>query len=250
MISKQNLIDDDFPKKIKSELPQGAFLREYKKLVDVDGEIYVGLYITDYADPIEPIVAINELDLSSCRAATLGQSISGNYHAFVFEYGKISSSVKIPTFDENYNLYNTLCLFNTPQNNCYYFDFSTKTEDKNCESASGNVLEKTDLIQLNDLTGDTKRNEFLITGVQDVCGYVNRLVVGYNEVSHQISVYPVVENNRQSYWNWRFVPLNGECKIEVLCGDHGNEQYSKKIYRFNASDERYELIFSEEKECD
>ncbi|MBK9403731.1 MAG: hypothetical protein WBQ38_11235 [Ignavibacteria bacterium] len=71
------------PEKIKSGLPTGAFLREYEKLLDVDDEIYIGLYITDFSDPVVPVTPENQSDLnnlfsSPCPEITLGQSITGN----------------------------------------------------------------------------------------------------------------------------------------------------------------------------
>ncbi len=35
-------------------------LREYKKLTDVDDEIYIGFYITDFSDPVIPVVPENQ----------------------------------------------------------------------------------------------------------------------------------------------------------------------------------------------
>ncbi|MBK8383778.1 MAG: hypothetical protein IPL16_18190 [Ignavibacteria bacterium] len=50
--------------KIKSGLPSGAFLREYEKLIDVDDEIYIGLYITDFSDPVVPVTPENQSDFT------------------------------------------------------------------------------------------------------------------------------------------------------------------------------------------
>jgi len=227
--------------KIKSGLPIGAFLREYEKLIDVEDEIYIGLYITDFSEPVIPVTPENQSDLSNlfytCPESTLGQSITGNYFAFIFKNNKVISAIKIPALDEEYSLYNSICLYNTPKNNCYYFNFDN---DKSCKNFSTSTLEKTDLIQLLDLTGDSKRNEFILTGVQDACD---------DEESKNVMVYPVVRNNLKYYWNYRFVPLNGECTVTYLCGDHGNETYTREDYKFNDLRKQYELIHNEEKEC-
>jgi hypothetical protein len=238
--------------RINSELPPGAFLREYKKLIDVDDEIYIGLYVTDFSDPIVPVNPTNQDDLNNlfytCADQTLGQSITGNYFAFVFKDNKIFSTVKIPAFDDNLSIYNTICLYNTPNNNCYHFNFGKNK--KGCSNLSKNTLEKTNLIQLLDLTGDNKRNEFIITGIQDVCGYVNRVIVGYDEELSIIRIYPAVKNNYINFWNYRFVPLNGNCSVVVLCGDHGNGTYTREDYKFNSSLKQYDLVFEKRKACE
>ncbi|MFZ1461809.1 MAG: hypothetical protein WBQ38_15815 [Ignavibacteria bacterium] len=236
--------------KIKSGLPSGAFLREYEKLLDVDDEIYIGLYITDFSDPVVPVTPENQSDLRNlfytCPESTLGQSMTGNYFAFIFKNNKVISTFKIPAIDEEYSLYNSVCLYNTPANNCFYFNFD---DGKSCKNLSTSTLEKTDLIQLLDLTGDSKRNEFILTGVQDACGYVNRLVVAYDEESKNVMIYPVVRNNMKYFWNYRFLPLNGECTVTYLCGDHGNHTYTREDYKFDDLRKQYDLIHNEKKEC-
>jgi hypothetical protein len=238
--------------RIKSELPPDAFLREYEKLIDVDDEIYVGLYVIDFSDPIVPVTPEYQDDLDNlfyaCPDETIGQSVTGKYFAFVFKDNKILSTAKIPALDDELNLYNTICLYNTPENDCIFFKFNEREES--CDNLSTNTLEKTDLIQLLYLTGDNKRNEFIITGRQDACGLVNRLVVGYDEESRNVIVYPAVKNNQKYFWKYGFVPLNGDYSDVVLCGDHGSETYTREDYKFNSLLKQYDLVFEEQKNCE
>lgn len=245
-----NQHNDDISKKIKSQLPSGAYLREYEKLTDVMGDIYVGLYVTDYSDPLIPVFPQNQMHMDNlfytCPEETQGQSLSGNYYAFAFKDDKIISSCKIPVYDEDLSIINSFSLYNSPFNNCRFFKLG---ENKNCSNLSKSILEKTDLIELNDLTGDGNKNEFLLTGIQEACGFVNHLVVGFDEISKKIQVYPKNIKNEYYYWNIRFVPLNGECQVVIICDDHGNEEYIREDFLFNPEIKEYELIYSETKDC-
>ena len=169
-----------------------------------------------------------------------------NYFAFIFKKNKIRPVIKIPPLDSTEGLFNSIWLYNTPANNCVYFIYKDKTHDCD-EKLSTSILERIDLINSLDLTGDNKKNEFIITGTQIMCGYTYRLIVGYNEKYNKIMMYPVaVEGN---YWVFRFIPRGGKCSVEILCGDHGGDTYTRKDYKFDNKKSRYNLIYDENKEC-
>jgi hypothetical protein len=241
---------------ITKQIPQKAFLREYKKLEDVKKNCYIGLYVINYKEPTTPIIPPRNSDESNpptnyfldCISATNGQTLSGDYYAFIYKNGKITSSVKLPKPAELDTIPLFLCLYNTPSNINDQYDYEGKNTN-NKEVLSNNTLKKVDLIQLMDLTGDGKKNEFLLSINYSGCGFRDHLVVGYNEKKDKVMVYPVAENGYIQYWCERFVPKKGFASVVYGCGDHGNDTYIRNDYRFNPQKDLYENVYSEKKVC-
>ncbi|MBZ0201617.1 MAG: hypothetical protein K8I03_01220 [Ignavibacteria bacterium] len=239
-------IEDD----IKAVLPSGAFLREYERIPDVKGDVYIGLYVLNSKSSFKKEYPNDQMDPNNlyftCPEATAGQSIIGDYYLFSFGDKKLTSTLAVSScYGDSLSLENSFSFYNTPENNCFYFNFS----GGDCQNKATNTLEKTKLIQMIDLTGDNKRNEFVLTGTQDACGYINRLIAGYDEESKKVVIYPVNYSGKIYYWNYRFVPIDGTCSVVILCGDHGNETYERRDYGFNALTKQYDLIYEETKEC-
>lgn len=241
-----NGIEDE----IRAALPGRAFLREFEKVPDVNANIYIGLYVLNSKSSLKKEYPADQMDQNNlyftCPEATTGQPIVGDYYLFSFSDKKITSSIVIPScYGDSLSNENMFSFYNTPENNCNSFTFNSE----NCQNIATNMLEKTKLIQMMDLTGDKKRNEFVITGTQDACGFINRLIAGYDEESKKAVIYPVSNGKSITQWNYRFVPTDGTCSVVILCGDHGNETYERKDYRFNDLTKQYELTFEETKEC-
>ncbi|MBX7044243.1 MAG: hypothetical protein K1X86_00270 [Ignavibacteria bacterium] len=246
---KNNAMVDDIGKKISALIPSKAYLREYEKLLDVKEEVYLGLYITEFKDPVIPVTPIFQYDpqnlFSNCPEMTQGQSVTGKYFLFAYKNNQIISQVQIPANVYDSNEECSISLYNTPYNNCNYFSFL----NKNCKGSATNNLELTKLIQLLDLTGDKKYNEFILTGIQEACGFIDRLSCGFDEETQQVLVYPITEHNEKYYWMPRFVPFDGECSVVIICDDHGNDEYSRSDYKFNPSTKQYELVYELKEEC-
>lgn len=255
---KDTKIDDKFEdsisKNIYSKLPSGAFLREYKKLTDVKGDIYIGLYVTDYTESTKPIIPPANYESSDstsgyfydCISQTNGQSLSGKYYAFVYKEGQITSLYKIPSGLDTVPLF--LCLYNTPYNICWQYHIG-KGQPK-CDQKSNKTLEKLDLIQLADYTGDGRKNEFQLIVNYTGCGFRDHMIIGYNEDDDNIMGYPIVEDGNKYYWCERFEPLGGFSSIIYECGDHGNDMYKRTDYKFNQKTLQYEKVYFEKKPCE
>lgn len=255
-ITVETTNEDPIFKSISSVIPAKAYLREYEKLVDIKRDIYIGLYVTDYKETTKPIIPPADYDSSdstlgyffNCLSQTNGQPLSGDYYAFVYNEGEITSLYKLPKpFDLGTDpLF--LCLYNTPYNICNQYNIGNA--DLKCDEKSDKTLEKLDLIQLADYTGDGKKNEFQLVINTTGCGFRNHMIVGYNENLDKIMGYPVVVNDNKLYWYERFDPLGGFASIVYDCGDHGNETYSRNDFRFNKKTLQYENVFSVEKPCE
>ena len=256
--NNDEVVEEDISKRISALLPSGAFLREYKKLVDVKEVIYIGLYVTDYKESTKPILPPSDPSdydptdstlgfFYNCISQTNGQSLSGKYYAFVYKEGQITSLYKIPKpIADSIPVF--LCLYNTPYNICTQYNQASK--NPNCDNKSNKTLEKLDLIQLTDYTGDGKKNEFQLIINYTGCGFRDHMIIGFNEDDGNIMGYPIVDDGNKFYWLDRFEPVGGFLSIIYDCGDHGNDNYRRKDYKFNNKTLQYDKIYSKEKLCE
>ncbi|MCX6159195.1 MAG: hypothetical protein NTY74_14540 [Ignavibacteriae bacterium] len=114
----QNIIET----KIKDKLPKGVFLREYEKIPDMKVDSYFGIYIEN------PVIAkvpnedgFGQVLYYICSERTLGQTISGIYHLFLFQDNTIKSDIIIPpAYSDNITMEQELCYFNTEYNLCWH----------------------------------------------------------------------------------------------------------------------------------
>jgi len=234
--------------KIKEQLPENIFLREYEKIPGTKLESYIGIYIENYS--ITEVQKENDMWpglYSSCPEQTLGQTISGVYHFFLFQENKIISDIIIPpAYSEDNSNVQELCYYNTEENLCRYFE-----DGQNCDGKSQTKLRKAKLINFRDCTGSGKRFDFVLVGTTEVCGFVDYLVAGYNEKLNSVEIYKIKHENNIYQWYSRFYPdERGEAVFEILCDDHGNDLYTKYTYRFNKSSRMYELIDVVETPCE
>lgn len=249
--SKKVLPADPIENGIKSQLPIDAYLRGFKKIGDINEDVYIGLYVTDYIESTELILPPSDGDYYiTCQELTMGQRLSGNYFAFIYSNNRITSLLKIPdhfNIDDGVNdSLLPLCLYNTPYNNFQQFKYDIDDSTVNDNSTSS--IEKADLIQLLDLTGDGFKHEFMLSINTVGCGFVERIVIGYDKSTREIKAYPVIDG-KKSYWYMRLRPLNGKCSVIYDCGDHGSDLYSRKDFIFNYQTNQYEISFSEERIC-
>ena len=233
---------------IKEKLPNGVFLREYEKVPGTNTESYIGIYIENYS--ITEVQKENDMWpglYSSCPEQTLGQTISGVYHFFLFQENKIISDIIIPpSYSEDNSNVQELCYYNTEENLCRYFE-----EWHNCDGKSQTKLRKARLINFRDCTGSEEKHDFVLVGSTEACGFINYLVAGYNEENNIVEIFNIKHENNIYQWYSRFLPdEKGEAVFEILCGDHGNETYTKYTYRFNKSSRIYELIDVVETPCE
>ncbi len=235
---------------IKAALPPGSFLREFEKIPDIKGDVYIGLYVLNSKSSLKKENPVGQSDPSNlfftCPEATVGQPIVGDYYLFSFSDKVLTSTLVVPSsYGDSLSVENMFSFYNTTWNNCNYFDFISE----GCQNKATNILEKTKLIQMLDLTGDKKRFEFVLTGTAEGCGYISRLIAGYDEKLNSVVIYPVNSSGKIYYWNYRFIPIDGTCSVVELCGDYGNETYERRDYGFNALTKQYDLIYEEIKEC-
>ncbi len=243
-------IEQNITENIKSKLPKGSYLREYKKLTDVKEDIYIGLYVTNFNETTKPIIPPVDYRVedsstgyfSDCISEINGQSLKGKYFAFVYKAGEITSTYEIPKGFDNEPIF--LCLYNTPYNINYHYNKTSIKEQK-----SNNTLEIVDLINLVDYTGDGKKNEFQLQFNNIGCGFADYMIIGYNEGNDKVLGYPIFNNGKKYYWYGRFHPLGGYFSIEYDCGDHGSETYTREDFKFNEKLLQYDNVYSIEKKC-
>ena len=213
------ILTDPIEDGIKSQLPKDAFLRGYKKIEDIKEDVYIGLYVTDYIESTELMIpSDNETSdgdfYVNCQEQTMGQRLTGNYFAFLYSNSRITSLLRIPDHvsveDGVRDSLLSLCLYNTPYNNYQQFKYDNDSSTLNNHSMSS--LEKADLIQLLDLTGDGFKHEFMLSINSTGCGFVERIVIGYDKSTCDIKAYPVIDGKKM-YWYMRLRPLNGKCSV-------------------------------------
>lgn len=244
-------VSSQIEKEIKEQLPKNVFLREYEKIPDTKIESYIGIYIENYS--ITEVQKENDMWpglYSSCPEQTLGQTISGVYHLFLFQNNKIISDIVIPSaYSEDGSNVQELCYYNTEYNLCRHFEIKDGCPD--CRGKSEYKLKKAKLINFMDCTGSGKRFDFVLVGPTEACGDIARLVVGYNEELNSVEILKIKNENNIFQWYCRFYPDDtGEAVFEILCGDHGNDVYTRYTYRFNKSSRMYELIDAIETPCE
>jgi len=239
--------------KIKDKLPKGVFLREYEKIPEMKVDSYVGVYVEN------PVIAkIPSEDgfgqglYYICTERTLGQTISGIYHLFLFQDNTIKSEIIIPpAYSDNNTMEQELCYFNTEYNLCWHFEDKNNC-DRNSESNNSTTnLKKAKLINFKDCTGSGKKHDFVLVGTTEACGWVCYLVAGYNEELNKVEIFDIKTQYEITQWFSRFYPNEqGESLIEILCGDHGFDSHSREFYKFNKSSRIYELIDIVETPCE
>lgn len=236
---------------IKEKLPKGVFLREYERIPDTKIESYLGIYIENYS--IAEVQKNDGMGLGlyyTCPEYTLGQTIEGVYHLFLFQNNnKIADLIIPPSYSEDSTNVQELCYYNTEQNICRFFEEHQDCSE--CDSKSNTKLKKAKLINFRDCTGSGKKHDFILVGSTEACGIVNYLVAGYNEELNTIEIYNIEYDNNICQWYSSFYPdEQGIAVIEILCGDHGNEIYTKYTYKFNKSTRIYELVDVIETSCE
>jgi hypothetical protein len=239
--------------KIKDKLPNNVFLREYEKIPGSKVDSYVGIYI------VNPITAEipNEDGFGQgiyyiCPDRTLGQTITGIYHLFLFQDNSVKSDIVIPpAYSENNTDAQELCYYNTDYNLCWHFEDKNNC-DRNSESNNSRTnLRKAKLINFKDCTGSGKNHNFVLVGPSEACGWVCYLIAGYNEELNIVEIFDVKSDYGITQWFARFYPNEqGESLIEILCGDHGSEYHIKEFYKFNKTNRRFEFINKIETPCD
>lgn len=240
---------DSIENEIKSILPKNVFLREVEKIPDTKNDSYLGIYIE------KPIIAdIQKEEVKgmglyiTCPEQTMGQTIKGIYHIFLFKDKKIISDIVIPpSYSEDNTNTQELCYYNTRENLNLYFKGIEKYDEDTIKD-----LEKAKLIIFKDHTGSGLYHDFVLVGQTLACGWVEYLVGGYNEKLNRAEIYPINKNNKETFkWYPRFYPDNkGNVEVITSCGDHGNENYLKEIFKFNKQTRSYKLIDIIERPCE
>ncbi|HEY5122742.1 MAG TPA: hypothetical protein VIL99_09480 [Ignavibacteria bacterium] len=247
----------DIESKIKEKLPNNVFLREFEKIPDTKRESYVGIYIENFVIANVPNISNDPMGgelgfYYTCPEQTLGQTISGIYHLFLFQDNSIKSDVIIPpAYPENSSNEQELCYQNTEYNLCWHFEDKNNCDRISESNNSTTNLRKAKLIDFKDCTGSGKKHDFVLVGETEACGWVCYLVAGYNEELNKIEIFDIKNPFGISQWFARFYPdEQGDAIIEILCGDHGFETYTRETYKFNKENRRYELIDIIETPCE
>lgn len=221
-------------------LPKEVFLREFEKIPNLNNESYLGIYVKNYDIGND----VSKKEFFSCPEQTVGQPITGEYHLFLFQNNKIVNDIIIPSPEFSSGDIQSLSYLNTKENNNIYFggDFYTESDK--------NKVEKTKLINFYDYTGDGLKYEFLLTGATEVCGHTLKLVAGYNQIENNALVYKINLSDQVVYWFSNFNPSNnGSVSVQWLCGDHGSDIETTKIFKFNKKD-GFDLISDSSKKCE
>lgn len=220
-------------------LPSESFLREFEKIPNLNNESYLGIYVKNY----EIGADISKKDFFSCPEQTIGQPVTGEYHLFLFQNNEIINDIIIPSPEFSSGDSQSISYLNTKENNNIYFggDFYTESDK--------NKIEKTKLINFYDYTGDGLKYEFLLTGATEVCGHTLKLVAGYNQTENKALIYKINLSDQVVYWASNFNPSNnGSVTIQWLCGDHGSDTETTKLFQFNKKD-GFDLISDTSKKC-
>ena len=235
---------------VYQQLPSEYFLRD---LVKIPGqEKYLGVYVENY----EVIENPNFDDYIACGEDIAGQiQIKGDYVLFMFDGEKIYRALKIPDYDDESAGKVSFSLLNTKSNNFYFYG---------CPESDSNEIERSNLINFKDYTGDGLDYEFLLIGERLSCGHLTRAVAGYDAefdepIFYNISKslyagdykYLVTQNSPDDfYWVNNFKPdSNGDVEIIWQCGDHGAVTQETDRYIFNNQDKEYRRIYHGEEAC-
>ena len=232
---------------IKQKIPTGAILREYKELAWNNG-LYVWIYIKNYKFDKEMNTVDTEIPYSTCPEEVQWQWISWEYHLFTFQNNLLTSDIIIPLGFRNISYPGAelnLSYMNTKLNNSYYF-WWVKPKDNSEEY----IIEKSDLLNFKDYTGDGIPYEFLLLDHWDqVCWHNNYLVAWINS-QLKIVIYWIKWNNGTVFWDDNFIP---DSKWEIQngwqCWDHWAWTEKKNIYFFSPQTNTFILKSSTEKDC-
>lgn len=233
-------------------LPKNVFFRDLEKIPNTNE--YLGIYVKNYSINEQKELEIIGSDiLTICPEQIYGQSsVDGEYHLFLYKNNKIIDDIIIPQSD---NYPNNFVLNNAKRNNFWYYDGEKPLiEDEN-------KIERTKLLKFADYTGDGLKHEISIVGVYLSCGHEERMIVGYNDKSDKIIIYPIrtivtedttvqAHNWENVYWYDNFEPdNNGVVNVVWGCGDHGNDVFTKDVYIYDKVIQIYKLTDRILREC-
>ncbi len=203
-------------------VPKDAYLRDYST---VDGGKTLLLYM-------EPGYKTDNWSFYSCPGAVLGNALVGRYHLALVQKDRVVNDVLIPGAYED-DGFVSLALQNTKSNLLKVGEYPESEK---------NTLVDVKLLDLKDLTGDGKANEFNIFTTGGGCGFYDGLVGGYDEVSNKAVLY--------SKWIPRFRPdKDGDYYYLFDCGDHGNDTKIEEKYRFNKDLRKFEKYWEIRTAC-
>lgn len=218
---------------IKMALPDNAILREYKMIPETKQESYLGIYILNSEIAAQQLNSDN-LYYGTCPDETMGQSIKGEYHLFLYQDDKIINDVFIPPYNTYYGNEMSLSFNNTRENNATFFEGEKPNENDKYK------LERTNLINFHDYNGDNLEHEFILVGESISCGHVERLVAGYDEESNRALAYSIKTGNKTVFWFGNFKPDSfGSVSIITLCGDHGSDTEYSEYFKFDKISNSY-----------
>jgi hypothetical protein len=262
------IAEDTVRVKVNKILPSEVFFRELKKIPGTDE--YLGIYVKDYT--VDERNFIDVFDESSilitCPDQIGGQtSIFGEYHLFLYKNDKIIGDKLIPVSDgyKNEDGINkqTFSLINTKINNLLLYNKAAFITGNDYEKVKDKYkLERTELINFADYTGDGSQHEFIMVGFYISCGHEERLIAGFDQGKNEIIIYPITNDliadyasetvgKELIYWRDNFIPNNkGEVDYIWNCGDHGSLTESKKKFAFNKQRKIFELISTSERKCE
>jgi hypothetical protein len=224
-----------------------------RDLVKIPGqEKYLGVYVENY----EVIENTNFDNYIACGEDIAGQiQIKGDYVLFMFDGEKIYRALKIPDYDDEFAGKVSFSLLNTKANNFYFYGGS---------ESDGEEIERSNLINFKDYTGDGLEHEFLLTGQRLACSHLTRGVAGYDvkfdepifyninkSLYHVDYEYWATQNSPDDfYWVNRFKPdSNGDVEIIWQCGDHGAVTQETDRYIYNDQSKEYQRIYHGEEAC-
>jgi hypothetical protein len=208
---------------LQNLLPRDALLRDFAQTTD-------GKTLMLYAEPgYKP----ENWDFYSCPGGVLGKAVVGKYHIALVQNGKIVNDVLIPgSYQDDGNV--SLTVQNIKSNLLKVGEYPESEK---------NTLMDVKLLELRDLTGDGKVNEFNIFTTGGGCGFYDGLVGGYDEESDSVVLY--------SGWFPQFSPDgNGNYYYLFECGNHGNNTRYEAKYQFNQILKKFEKYWEKSTPCE
>lgn len=244
------IYNDPIRLKVFQQLPSDYFLRDLQKIPGQ--EKYLGIYIKNYNTIEHP----NFDNYITCGGDIAGPiQIEGDYVLFMFDGENIYKNLQIPDYGDVFAEDVSFSLLNTKENNFYFYG-GPESDSKE--------IERSNLINFKDYTGDGLEHEFLLTGQRLACSHLTKGVAGYDvkfdepifyninkSLYHADYEYWTTQNSPDDfYWVDKFKPdSNGDVEIIWQCGDHGAVTQETDRYIFNDQSKEYQRIYHGEEVC-
>lgn len=235
------------------QLPADSLLREFKNLPEFGPDTYLVLYVVH--PKIDPPLKPEEIGMhTTCPTMRDGQAVEGNYHLAIFDKDKIVSDVLIPGYDYPGDSEATRSGIEKRNNikmplNNYLLNMSWLYNWPKPESAHEAETVTVPLLVLDDLNGDSVKNEVLFYGQTFACVKAEGLVAGYTP-DKQVHVYSIKTPERMYNWLTGFSPdQTGHATTGWECGDHGASTEEHVKYQFDPIKMMYVQTDFEHKQC-